>query len=162
MWTADEFPGAEKVPWQLLIRARYVHDIDAFVATTIVQQVTQVATLDVATKIAAVAAESVQVDQAEKLERKVLADALSAVADFLDICPPWPPWPRPPWPRPPWPWPGPWPGPWPFADREDPFEQIATPYQDVVLRGALDLVGQVGSPQLQERLGGALKEMGGF
>jgi hypothetical protein len=29
MWDVDRFPGAEHVPWQLLIRARYAHELDA-------------------------------------------------------------------------------------------------------------------------------------
>ena len=157
MWTPEDFPGADNVPWQLLIRARFVRDVDAFVATAVVGQVARVASLDVATKVAQGAAEAMRGMPAEKLGRAARSDVFGAVADFIDICPPWPPWPRP---RP-WPWP--WPGPWPWADgRENPFEQIGTPYEGIVLQGALDLVARVGSPQLQEQFGGVLKELGGF
>ncbi|SOC53582.1 hypothetical protein [Ornithinimicrobium cerasi] len=154
MWTPESFPGADKVPWQLLIRARYVREVDAFVASTIVGQVAHVASLDDAARVATAAAEATRAMPAERLSRTARGDALIAVADFIDICPPWP-WP---WP---WPWPGPWPGPWPwFEGRENPFEKIGSPYQGIVLEGALDLLGRAGSPQLHEQLGGVLKELG--
>lgn len=165
MWTAEDFPGADKVPWPLLIRARLVRDLDAFVATTVVHQVAQVASLEVTTRIAQAASEGLRAASAEKVDGTARIDALDAVATFLDICPPWP-WPRP---RPPWPWPWPGPGPRPGPDpdpwpegQEHPWQQIGSPYQGTVLAGALDLVAQVGSPQLQEQLGGALKELGQF
>ena len=153
MWTVEDFPGADKVPWQLLIRARFVRDVDAFVATAVVGQVAHVASLDVATRVAEAAAGALRGMPAEKLGRAARGDAFGAIADFIDICPPWPPWP---WPRP---WPGPWP--WPWADgRDDPFAQVGTPYEGIVLQGALDLLGRAGSPQLQEHLGGVIKELG--
>lgn len=154
----------DKVPWPLLIRARLVRDLDAFVATTVVQQVAQVASIKVATRVAEVAAEGMRAAPVERLTRTARVDALDAVAEFIDICPPWP-WPRP-WPRPrPWPFPDPFPGPWPgpfpwFEGHEHPWENSGSPYQGAVLAGALDLVTRVGSPQLQEQMGGALKELG--
>jgi hypothetical protein len=156
MWTPEDFPGADKVPWQLLIRARFVREVDAFVASTIVGQVARVASVEVAARVATVASEAMRAAPAERISRTGRSDALSAVADFIDICPPWP-WP---WP---WPWPGPWPGPWPWLEgRENPFEKIGSPYEGVVIQGALDLVGRAGSPGLQEQLGGVLKEVGQF
>lgn len=163
MWTVDDFPGADNVPWPLLIRARLVRDLDAFVATTVVHQVAQVASREVTTRIAEAAAEGMRAAPAEKVNRTARVDALDAVAAFIDICPPWPwPWPRPPRPPWPWPWPGPGnypPGPYPwFEGQEHPWAKIGSPYQGAVLAGALDLVTRVGSQQLQEQLGGALKE----
>lgn len=149
MWTPEDFPGADNVPWQLLIRARFVRDVDAFVATAIVRQVSQVASFEVATRVAEAAAEGMKGAAAEKVSRTGRADALGAVADFIDICPPWP-----------WPWPWPWPGPWPWLEgRENPWEKFGSPYQGTVLTGALDLLRKVGSPQLQERMGGLLEEL---
>lgn len=161
MWTQEDFPGADQVPWQLLIRARFVKEVDALVATTIVNQLAQVASADVITKVATAAAEAMHAAPGDKLSRTARSEAITAMADFIDICPPWP-WPRP-WPWPPGPWPWPWPGPWPWTDgRENPLEKIGSPYEGLVLEGALDLLGRAGSAQLQERLGGVLKELGHF
>lgn len=149
-WTFEDYPSADKVPWQVLIRARFVREVDAFVASTIVRQVTQVASVEVAAKIASAGAAATRETTADKVSRSTRSEALVAVADFIDICPPWP-----------WPWPWPWPGPWPrFEGRENPFEKVGSPYEGIVLDGALDLLGRAGSPQLQERLGGALKDLG--
>lgn len=153
MWTQEDFPGADKVPWQLLIRARFVKELDALVATTIVNKVAQVASAKVVAQVATAAAEAMRAAPADKLSRTARSEALTAMADFIDICPPWWPWP--------WPWPGPRP-PWWFRDQENPFEQVGTPYEGLVLEGALDLLGRAGSPQLQEQLGGTIRELGGF
>lgn len=155
MWTAEDFPGADKVPWQLLIRARLVREVDAFVATTIVGEVARVASTDVAVRVATAASEALRQSPAKKVPGEVRIAAASAVADFIDICPPWPwPWP---WP---WPGPGPWPGPWPWADREGRWEQVGHPYESLVLQGALELLDTAGSGPLQEQLGGVLREVG--
>lgn len=152
MWTPEGFPGADKVPWQLLIRARLVRDVDAFVASTIVRQVTQVASVEVAARVATAAAEAMRSAPVEKLDDSTRGVAFRAVADFIDICPPWP-----------WPWPWPWPGPLPwFEGRTNPLEGIASPYEGIVLEGALELLGQAGSHHLHEQLGGVLKEAGQF
>lgn len=149
MWTAEDFPGADKVPWQLLIRARFVREVDAFVATAIVNKVAQVASVEVAARVATAAAEAMKSVPADKLNRTTRTDALSAVADYIDICPPW-------WP---WPWPGPRPPRW-FDGRESQFDKIGSPYQGLVLEGSLQLLERAGSPQLQEQLGGVLREVG--
>src|SRR5699024_2014550 len=115
MWTQEDFPGADKVPWQLLIRARFVKELDALVATTIVNKVAQVASAKVVAQVATAAAEAMRAAPADKLSRTARSEALTAMADFIDICPPWWPWP--------WPWPGPRP-PWWFRDQENPFEQV--------------------------------------
>ncbi|MFK5633419.1 hypothetical protein [Ornithinimicrobium sp. LYQ103] len=158
MWTGEDFPGADKVPWQLLVRARFVRELDVVIASTVVNRVMQVASPEVASQVALAASEAMRQLPDEKASGEARLTAAVAVADFLDICPPWP-WPRP-WPLPgPWPWPGPGPnpGPWP-----GPWEKISHPMADLVLRGAVDLLEKAASPELARQLSGVLHEAGGF
>jgi hypothetical protein len=158
MWTAEDFPGADKVPWQLLIRARFVRELDVVIASTVVNRVMLVASPEVSAQVAMAASDALRTLPEEKASSEARLTAAVAVADFIDICPPWPwPWPRP-WPQPgPWPWPGPNPGPWP-----GPWEKISHPMADLVLRGAVDLLETAASPELARRLGDVLHEVGGF
>ena len=55
MWDSDNFPGADNVPWQLLIRARFAHEIDAILASVVVARVGAVASVDITRQVAAVA-----------------------------------------------------------------------------------------------------------
>ena len=59
MWTPDDFPGADNVPWQLLIRARFAHEIDAIIGSIAINAVGRVAAADVVAKVVQVANESV-------------------------------------------------------------------------------------------------------
>lgn len=153
MWTPETFPDADNVPWKLLIRANFVREVDAFVATAILAQLAQVASVEVTAQVTEAANKALRQAPADKLGRGARAEAMVAVADFIEICPPWWPWP---WPRP-WPWPGP--RPW-QQELNHPLEQLGTPYEGLVLQGALDLIDRVGSPGLQEGLGTVLKEIG--
>lgn len=102
MWTSEDFPGADNVPWQLLIRARFAHQVDAVVASTVVRTMSHYADDRAADHIAKVALAAVersrQVGQELSPEDRVLM--LERVADWDgDICPPWWRWPWPPRPR---------------------------------------------------------------
>lgn len=140
MWTQDDFPGAKSVPWQLLIRARYTHEIDALIASTVVRAVSTVASRELTEKVAEAAWAGVAAS-----ERGVPAGAehrlgfLDAAAEWDDggICPPW------------WPWHGP---------RPHYVDQVSDPITAVVLASAAELVNKGGSAALQGSLGRALGE----
>ena len=140
MWTQDDFPGAKSVPWQLLIRARYTHEIDALIASTVVRAVSTVASRELTEKVAEQAWAGVAAS-----ERGVPAGTeqrlgfLDAAAEWDDggICPPW------------WPWHGP---------RPHYVDQASDPITAVVLASAAELVSKCGSAALQGSLGRALAE----
>jgi hypothetical protein len=143
MWTQDDFPGAQSVPWQLLIRARYVFEIDALVASTVVRAVATVGSRELTVKVAEAAAAGVRAS-----ERGVEAGDgqrvgfLRAAADWEDdgICPPW------------WPWHGP---------RPHYVDDVGDPLVAIVLERAHALVDAAGSQQLQGALGAVLREGAG-
>jgi hypothetical protein len=136
MWTPEDFPGAENVPWQLLIRARYVHEIDALVASVVFNKIAAVASTDVAVAVAQAARSAVPSSEHATAEHKVAA--LSAVMDFD----------------------GPlcgtrYPGWWHGPHR---LEGVSDPIASVVLAKAAELVNRAGSEELQKNLGGVLSE----
>ncbi len=140
MWGPDDFPGASNVPWQLLIRARYVHEIDAVVASIAVAAIAAVAAEGVVGETArrAVTASSPAGRQAVAPEQQL--SVLSAVADFDEFCGTlprhwWGPGPRP-----------------KYLDR------FGDPVAQLVLDQVASLVDRAGSPALQEALGGTLAE----
>ena len=55
MWDPENFPGADHVPWQLLIRARFAYEIDAALASVIVSRIGAVASTEITYKVAEVA-----------------------------------------------------------------------------------------------------------
>lgn len=136
MWDSDNFPGADHVPWQLLIRARFANEIDRVVASTVVHAVSGVAPVRVATEIASAASAGTAVGIKATPEQRVAA--LEAAADFEDICPPprhWPPRPHPHW-----------------------LDELGDPISSLVLAKALDLVRAAGSDELNKTLGTALEQ----
>src|SRR4051794_12644249 len=95
MWDPEHFPGVDNVPWELLIRARYAHEIDAVLASVVVERVGAVASVEITRKVAEVAMGAITL-QSEKATSETAVRALSAVADFDDWCGtkwprPWPP-----------------------------------------------------------------------
>jgi len=145
MWTYDDFPGADSVPWQLLIRARFQYQIDAIIASSVVHTIAKVATADVTAKVAEVAAQAVTraaADQGEVSgERR--GQFMDAVANWDgELCPRW--WryfPVPPKPR------------W--------IEEFGDPMFLVTIGQALEFVNAAGSPGLQGSLGAVLTELQG-
>ena len=140
MWDIDHFPGADHVPWPLLIRARFVHQIDAVLASVIVNQVGAVASAEVTRAVARAAHETIGSGRAEDVTPEQRVAAFDAVLDFDDWCPTRP--------RHPWPWPGPRPR----------FEELSDPIAEVVLQQAYDLVQRAGSEDLKKTLGSTLAE----
>ncbi|MGY2877012.1 hypothetical protein ACVW00_004202 [Marmoricola sp. URHA0025 HA25] len=139
MWDIDNFPGADHVPWQLLIRARQVREIDAVLASVIVEQVGAVASGKVTHLVASAAQASIAGGNREPATSEQRIAAFDAALDFDD-------------------WrcgtvPRRWPGPRPR------FEDLSDPITDVVISRAVDLVQRAGSEELQKSLGSALAEL---
>ncbi len=138
MWDPDDFPGASNVPWQILIRARYAHEIDAVVASIAVRAVSAVAADVVVSEIARTAAATAfPVDRQAATPEQQLS-ALSAVADFDEFCGNLPRYWRGPPPRP------------KYLDR------FGDPLAQLVLDRAASLVERAGSHELQGALGEVL------
>jgi len=141
MWSPEDFPGANNVPWQLLIRARYAHELDAFIASAAVQAIAHVAPQATLKEAAAAAFGAVERSSREpvKVTDKQKLRVLSLVADWEDgdICPKW------------WPWP----------PRPHSIDEIGDPAVFLVVREVLDFVGKAGSEQLGAALTSAV---GGF
>ncbi len=142
MWTYDDFPGAKNVPWQLLIRARFVHEIDAVLASTIVRNLGGVASVSVTKTLIAAAEKALSDKRPTEVSAGQRAAAVIAVADWEELCPrPWP-----------WPWP---------PRRHLVFDELSDPITTVLAERAIQLVKAAGSEALQKSLGGALAKMGG-
>jgi hypothetical protein len=139
MWDIDHFPGADHVPWQLLIRARLVREIDAVIASTVVRNLAEVASSKVTHTVTRAAEAALEEGNREQATSEQRLAAFDAVLDFDDWCPT----------RPRWPWPGPRPH----------FEDLSDPIAEVVVGQALELVRRAGSEQLQKSLGSALAEL---
>ena len=141
MWDPDNFPGADNVPWQLLIRARYAHELHAVLASVVVARVGAVASVGITRQVAAVAQDAVTADR-EKVTAATKVRALSAAADFDD-----------------W-WCGtPWPRRWP-PKPHGVFDDLSDPIAGLVIEQALTMVRAGGSEGLQKALGEVLVEVG--
>lgn len=142
MWDPDNFPGADNVPWQLLIRARFVHELDAILASVVVARVGAVASVEITRKVAEVAAQAVGAER-EKVTAGTKVRAVSAVADFDDWCG------------------TPWPRRWP-PKSHGVFDDLSDPMAGLVIEQALSMVRAGGSEALQKSLGEVLAEVGGL
>lgn len=142
MWDPENFPGADNVPWQLLIRARFVHEVDAVLASVVVSRVGSVASVEVVRRLTEAAGQGLARDF-ERTSSSGRVRALSAAADFDDWCG------------------TPWPRPWP-PRRNPAFDDLADPVMPMVVAQAHRLVMSGGSEALQKSLGEALVEVGGL
>ena len=143
MWDPDNFPGADNVPWQLLIRARFAHELDAILASVVVARVGAVASLAITQQVAAVAQDVITAER-EKATAATKVRAMSAAADFDD-----------------W-WCGtPWPRHWP-PKPHGVFDDLSDPIAGLVIEQALTMVRSGGSAALQKSLGDVLAEVGGL
>lgn len=139
MWTSEDFPGADHVPWQFLIRARYQFELDSAIASMVVRAAERVAPRALALDIAKAAFEGSRFGGRDEAPAEQRIAVLSMVADWDgELCPRW------------WPWP--WPGP-----RRDDLLDIGDPLTTIVLERALALVEAGGSEQLAKTLGAALR-----
>lgn len=134
MWDPENFPGADHVPWQLLIRARYQYEVDAVIASVILRNATVLGNETIAKELGAAAAKAVALSREVNGRKKVAKGgaAYSVVAEFDDWC-------GTRWPR----WPGP--GPRPRSEEVDP---IVVVFAD----RALDALTAIASPQLRDGL----------
>jgi hypothetical protein len=139
MWTPEDFPGADHVPWQLLIRARFVYQIDAIIASQVVRALAEVLPAKAAVELSHAAARVVADVPRDKAAPETTARALAAYDDFWDWC-------GTKWPR------------WPFPPRR--FEDFFDPFAIVTIEKAREFIG-AGSPELQKGLGAALDEVAG-
>jgi len=145
MWTSDDFPGADHVPWQLLIRARTQFEVDALVASQIVRAVSLLASEGVAKELAQTATKAVAASRVAHSgkESSNLGFSLSAFDDFEDWCGTrWPHW-----------W-GPKPHGGGLGGPGDPDPIIVA-----IADKALVLLRAAGSPQLQGAMSGPLESI---
>jgi len=142
MWDPEHFPGVDNVPWQLLIRARYAHELDAVLASVVVERIGAVASVDVTRKVAEVAMNAVS-RQGDKATSATKVRAMSAIADFDDWCGTH------------------WPRPWP-PKKNGLFDDLGDPMTTLVIEQAHALVRAGGTDGLQKALGEVLAEVGGL
>lgn len=139
MWDPEHFPGADNVPWPLLIRARYQFELDAVVASTIVRNITALGSESLAKKVSLAATKAVAASRESNGQDKAnRSDSLmSVLADFDDWCGTG--WPRWPWPRP------------------KSFD--LDPLVIVLAHHAIGVLRELGSDQLQQGLGEVLNDI---
>jgi hypothetical protein len=136
MFTEDT--DLSHVPWQLLIRARTVAEVDTVISSVVLGRLAEVASVD-EVRLVAEAARGAHGDKAEPASAEQKLSALTAVAEFDE-------WycgngPRRPWPH-----------------RGDVLDVVSDPVTSLVARGARELVG-AGSPALQKTVGEALEQL---
>lgn len=138
MWSAEDFPGADNVPWALLIRARTAYEIDAVVASTVLQQVSRFGSVSVTGRVAEAAHAALADSPREEAGTDQRLDALTSVLDYDELCPRWFHWP-------------------PKPKRR--YDDISDPLLGLVVDGALELVRSAGSESLNKTLGAALQDV---
>lgn len=134
-YTIDGMP--DYVPWPLLIRAKFVHEIDAVLASIIIERVGQVASAAVTRKLVEAAHAGVGKVEAKVATAEQRVMALNAVLDWDDWCG------------------TPWPRHWPPHHGLG-FDDVSDPITTVLKAKSLDLVKVAGSEHLQVSLGAAL------
>jgi hypothetical protein len=136
MFTEDA--DLSHVPWQLLIRARTLGELDAVISSVVLGRLSEVGSVETIRRVAE-AAEGARSAATEPATAEQKLSALSAVADFDD-------WycgngPRRPWPH-----------------RGDVLDTVSDPVISIVADGARQLV-KAGSPALQKTVGEALQQV---
>ena len=140
MFTEDT--DLSHVPWQLLIRARTIAEVDAVVSSVVLGRLAEVASVEVIRRVATAATEAAGVGAGERATPEHVLGALGAAADFDDWFCGTPPRPRP----------------WPH--RGDLLDEVSDPITPMVVAGALALVEAGGSDVLRKTLGQVLAEVG--
>jgi len=151
MWDPEHFPGADNVPWELLIRARFVRELDAIVASRITRALTEVLPAKTVARFAQTATQAVAAAPREELDGETTKRAFTAFVDFDDWCgtgrPKWPlPWPRPNWDE---------------LLREVIRHEFVDPLAVATIDRAQLFLEGAGSPDLQKQLGAALDDLAG-
>ncbi|TWP36646.1 hypothetical protein [Leekyejoonella antrihumi] len=136
MWTSEGFPGSQHVPWQLLIRARYLQEIDAVIAASIIDQVARFASERATERLVLEADKVVREGGGTEASREQVFAALAAAADYDERC-----------------------GSYPHHVVPIHFGP-SSPMVGIVAEHALAFVRAGGSSTLQEAFGGVLAEGG--
>jgi len=139
MWDPEHFPGADHVPWQLLIRARFQYELDAVIASTIVRNIASLGSESLANEVGLAATKAVALSRASNGQDTAnrSESMMSVLSEFDDWCGTG-------WPR--------WPGPRPKGFDLDPLVIVLADRAIAVLR-------ELGSDQLQKGLGKVLNEI---
>jgi hypothetical protein len=135
----DQDTDLSHIPWQLLIRARTVSEIDAVVSSVVLARVAEVASVEMTRKVAVAASEAAGASSERASAEQVVA-ALVAAADFDDwYCSTMShrTWPR----------------------HGGLLDDLSDPIASIVFEGAQRLVGAGGSETLQKTLGQVLTEV---
>lgn len=140
MWSQEDYPTGS-IPFQLLIRARYLHEVDAVLGSVIVQTLRGVASREVTVAVSRAANATVFGRQDEKADAEHTLSAMRALADFDDWCG----------------------NGWHYGRGPHPhgLEGVDDPIASIVLSRAADLVRIAGSEALQTSLGRLLGEHAG-
>ncbi len=152
----DDWPDTEDMPWQELIRIRYVYEVDVLIASAVQRAVARALpeafVPRFARSVTAIAAGAVQDGRAERQEMNVerLGHIMRAFDDFDDWCGTRYRWPV----RVPRPHPGPGPG----EPDPSPWKESGLAEVSLFIAAAADLVGATGSKELQRSLGTVLDE----
>jgi hypothetical protein len=140
MFTEDT--DLSHVPWQLLIRARTVAEVDAVLSSVVLGRLAEVASVEVVRTVASAATEAAGAGRRDEATAEHVLGALGAAADFDDWFCGTPPRRRP----------------WPH--RGDLLDDVSDPVTPLVVAGALRLVEAGGSEALRKTVGQALAEVG--
>ena len=126
----------KRIPWQILIRARFAHELDALLASAILSEVARFASHEFAHELAKSAFSAVSGRHATtELTDAARMQALLAVADWDDICPVG----------------------WPYRPRPHRLDEFGDPMLVLVLEQSIALVETAGSERLQKALLPALQ-----
>jgi hypothetical protein len=132
-YTIDDMP--EYVPWNLLIRARFAHEIDALIASLVIENIGRVASTQV-TRVLVEAAHAAAHGEPRPASADQRVAALEAVDEWERCGTRYPHW-------------------WPPHHHLG-FDDLSDPVVTVLQARAAELVRAAGSERLQATLGAAL------
>lgn len=151
MWDPEHFPGADNVPWELLIRARFVRELDAVVASRITRALAEVLPAKSVARFAQVATAAAAKSAFDEVDGETTKRALVAFTEFDDWCGTGR-----------WRWPFPWPRPnWDELLREALRNEFVDPLAVATIDRARTFLEGAGSPDFQKQLGAALDDVAG-
>jgi hypothetical protein len=140
VWGPDDVPDFRATPWQLLIRARYVHELDAVLASMVVNKLEPYASRE-AVRTLASAAHVLGVDRPEEASAEQRMAVLDAVLEWED-----------------WPCGTPVPGHHGPVGPRRVFDDIGDPMAGVLFAKSSELVERAGSEALRTSLGKVLAD----
>jgi hypothetical protein len=86
MWDPEHFPGADNVPWQLLIRARFQYELDAVIASPIVRNIAALGSESLANEVGLAATKAVALSRQSNGQDKAnrSESMMSVLSEFDD------------------------------------------------------------------------------